>query len=64
MSLDWDTVSPTEGLDPVKDSPFTFVEVRRLNSTSEFNGLRTYQVTLKGNAQQYSFEDQVVIAKP
>lgn len=63
VSLDWPEVSPTEGLDPVKDSPFTFVEVKQ-ERADEFNGIRTYQIALTGNAQQYTYEDQVQILAP
>ncbi|GAB6908985.1 hypothetical protein JCM12296A_48260 [Desulfosarcina cetonica] len=64
MSLDWSEVSPTEGLDPVTDSPFTLVEIRKLNEVDTFNGLQTYQVKLNGNAQQYTFQDQLIIVEP
>jgi len=63
VSLDWNTVSPTDGLHPTKDSPFTFVEITEAR-TPGFNGKKTYQVELKGNAQQYSFQDQVQIVTP
>lgn len=63
MSLDWAVVSPTAGLDPIKDNPFTLVEISEKPQT-DFNGLKTYQVTLQGNAQQYTFEDQVQAATP
>jgi alkaline phosphatase len=62
ISLDWDQVSPTEGLDPKKDSPFTFVHIEESKEDS-FNGMKTYQVKLVGNAQQYSYKDQVQISK-
>lgn len=61
MSLDWTEVSATGGLDPIKDCPFVLVEVKEVKHGEEFNGLKTYQVVLKGNAQQYTFEDQVRI---
>ncbi|MET0122545.1 MAG: metallophosphoesterase [Candidatus Thiodiazotropha sp. 6PLUC9] len=63
ISLDWDQVSPTEGLDPKLDSPYTFVKITEKRGES-FNGMRSYQVKLVGNAQQYSFTDQVQISKP
>jgi hypothetical protein len=63
MSLDWSLVSPTEGLDPRKDSPFTYVEIQEKQGQT-FNGMKTYQIELTGNAQQYSFEDQVQISEP
>lgn len=63
MSLDWSFVSPTEGLDPRKDSPFTYVVIQEKHGQT-FNGTKTYQVELTGNAQQYSFEDQVQISEP
>jgi alkaline phosphatase len=62
MSRDWSILSPTGGLDPREDSPFTLVEIRELRSGA-FKGLQTYQVSLSGNAQQYSFTDEVV-ARP
>jgi alkaline phosphatase len=61
MSLDWPNVSPTEGLDPRKDSPFSFVEVKE-TAQDAFNGMKTYRITILGNAQQYSYEDQIQIA--
>lgn len=63
MSLDWSYVSETNGLDPRKDSPFTLVTIRE-KCRHTFNGMKTYQVELTGNAQQYSFEDQVQIDTP
>jgi alkaline phosphatase len=63
MSLDWSLVSPTEGLDPIKDSPFTYVVIQEKHGQI-FNGMKTYQIELTGNAQQYSFEDQVQISEP
>nr|WP_320190091.1 metallophosphoesterase [uncultured Desulfobacter sp.] len=64
MSLDWPYVSPTEGYDSKTDNPFTFVEIREKGKYKEFNGMKTYEIILTGNAQQYSFEDQIVIGKP
>jgi alkaline phosphatase len=63
ISLDWDQVSRTEGLHPKKDSPFTFVEIKEKTKES-FNGMKTYRVKLIGNAQQYTYTDQVQISKP
>lgn len=76
MSLDWAKVSSTEGYDFKNDNPFTFVEIHekghcatkrncwKKDNSQEFNGMKTYEITLKGNAQQYSFEDQIQIALP
>jgi alkaline phosphatase len=63
VSLDWSEVSRTDGLHPVKDSPFVFVEIKQ-KSRRAFNGFMTYQLTLRGNAQQYSYVDQAQILKP
>ena len=58
MSRDWSVVSATNGLDAGKDSPFTLVEISDLKE-QDFDGVRTYQIHLKGNGPQYSFVDQV-----
>jgi alkaline phosphatase len=63
ISLDWDKVSPTEGLHAKKDSPFTFVEIQE-NRAESFNGMKTYLIKLIGNAQQYSYKDQIQISNP
>jgi alkaline phosphatase len=63
VSLDWVEVSPTEGMHPRKDSPYTFVEIKEKGKKT-FNGMKTYEITLTGNAQQYSYEDQVQIETP
>lgn len=63
ISLDWSEVSPTEGLDSITDNPFTLVEIRS-KKNEDFNGMKTYEVKLKGNAQQYSYEDQVQVMVP
>jgi len=60
MSLDWSKVSPAGGLDARNDSPFTLVEIRE-KKDGAFGGLQTYEVNLKGNAQQYSFSDEVIV---
>lgn len=60
MSLDWPMVSATEGLDPVKDSPFSHVVITE-HAGRSFDSLKTYTVAVTGNAQQYSFTDQVII---
>ncbi len=64
MSLDWRKVSPTQGYNFINDNPFTFVKIHEKDNSQDFNGMRTYEITLEGNAQQYSFEDQIQIAKP
>jgi hypothetical protein len=61
MSLDWSDVSPTEGLDPIKDCPFSMVEIKAMKHQDVFNGLKTYEVILKGNAQQYTFKDHICL---
>jgi alkaline phosphatase len=63
VSLDWAEVSPTEGVHPRKDSPYTFVEIKE-NKNKSFNEMKTYEISLIGNAQQYSYEDQVQIVAP
>jgi len=63
MSLDWSVVSPTDGLDPETDCPFTLVTVKEKRK-KVFNGMKTYEVSLRGNSQQYTFEDQVQIVDP
>jgi alkaline phosphatase len=63
ISLDWNQVSPSEGLHAKNDSPFTFVEIREKKAES-FNGMKSYLVKLTGNAQQYSYEDLVQISNP
>jgi hypothetical protein len=50
-------------LDPIKDAPFTFVEIKEKDGQT-FNGMKTYQIELTGNAQQYSDENQVQISQP
>ena len=47
MSLDWSIVSLTDGMDPVKDCPFTLVEIKEKNQKYSFNGMKTYTVILK-----------------
>lgn len=64
ISLDWAEVSPTDGLNPRKDNSFTLVEIREKKREKVFNGMKTYQVILKGHGQQYSYEDQVQITAP
>jgi alkaline phosphatase len=63
MSIDWSKISPTSGLDPIKDCPFTLVEIKE-HKKDTFNGTKIYQVNLTGNAQQYTFTDQVTFAEP
>jgi hypothetical protein len=63
MSLDWSMVSLSDGLDVRKDCPFTFVEINELKEL-DFNGVRTYQIHLKGNGQHYSYVDQVQVVTP
>jgi alkaline phosphatase len=63
MSLDWSEVSPTGGLDPIKDCPFSMVEIKEMKRPDTFSGLKTYEVILKGNAQQYTFKDQIQIVE-
>ena len=60
MSLDRPEVSPTEGMHPEKDSPYSLVEITELKKL-QFDGKATYRISITGNAQQYSFEDQIVI---
>lgn len=62
-SRDWSYVSPTEGLDPEKDNPFTSVSIKE-KTPRGFSGMKTYELYLIGNGQQYSFEDQIQIVKP
>ncbi len=61
ISRDWPTVSPTNGLDPVKDGQFAYVEIRELNAPA-FNGRKAYQVVVTGSGQQYSYQDEIQIA--
>jgi alkaline phosphatase len=63
VSLDWSMVSDTDGMDAKKDCPFVLVEIMETRQ-DEFNGMKTYQIRLKGNAQQYSYVDeaQIVVA--
>ncbi len=63
MSLDWSEVSSTDGLHPVKHNPFTLVTITEA-FRGELNGLKTYYITLKGHAQQYSYSDEVQIQMP
>ena len=63
MSLDWSMVSSSNGLDASKDCPFTFVEISELKELG-FNGVRTYQIRLKGNGQHYSYVDRVQVVIP
>jgi alkaline phosphatase len=60
ISLDWPNVSPTNGLHPVKDSQYVYVEVRDLGG-AVFNGRKTYKLTIVGNGQQYSFQDDIQV---
>lgn len=63
ISLDWSEVSPTDGFDAKKDCPFAIVEIIEKDE-DEFNGMKTYKVMIKGNAQQYSHADEVQIVMP
>jgi UDP-2,3-diacylglucosamine pyrophosphatase LpxH len=60
MSLDWFDVSATDGMHPKKDSPFSWIEIRALQEL-DFEDIRNYEIRVVGNAQQYSFTDQVQI---
>lgn len=63
LERDWSEVSPTNGLDPVEDCPFTLVEIEKIE-LQEPNGMETYRLELIGNAQQYSYFNEVQIALP
>lgn len=63
MSLDWSTVSPTDGLDADDDCPFAQVAIQEIKHV-EFNGMKTYRVIVDGNAQQYTVVDQVQMVTP
>jgi alkaline phosphatase len=63
ISQDWSNVSATDGLDAKKDCPFVLVEILETKQ-DEFNGMKTYQIRLKGNAQQYSYVDEAQIFMP
>lgn len=63
LNLDWSVVSPTLGLDPAEDSPFALVEIGEQRSEN-FNGMKSYCLRIQGNAQQYSYADQVQILAP
>ena len=60
MSLDWFDVSATDGLHPVRDNPFSWIEIIEKREL-DFEDIRTYEIRVTGNAQQYSFIDQVQI---
>jgi alkaline phosphatase len=63
IGQDWSEVSATEGLDAVKDNPFTLVEIKAVENAA-FNGKRSYHIVLKGNAQQYNYMDAAQISMP
>ena len=63
MSRDWSMVSATNGLDAGQDSPFTFVKISELREW-DFDGVRTYQIHLKGNGPHYSYVDRVQMITP
>jgi hypothetical protein len=56
-------VSPTNGLDPIEDSPFTLIEIKK-TQTDELNKVETFRLELLGNAQQYSYLGEVQVAMP
>ncbi len=62
MSRDWSKVSPTNGLDPIKDAPFILVEIKEKRNA--FRGVQMYEIILRGHAQQYTFMDQALSAAP
>lgn len=63
VSADWHVVSPTDGLHMKKDCPFALVEIKAAKE-DKFNGMKTYTIKINGNAQQYSYIDDVQIAMP
>lgn len=63
LERDWAEVSATNGLDPEEDCPFTLVEIDQIQAPQP-NGMDTYRLELRGNAQQYSYSDEVQLAVP
>jgi len=55
ISRDWPEISPTDGMNAKADCPFVLVEIKE----DDKGALRIYQMNLKGNAQQYSYVDEV-----
>ena len=61
IDMDWSTLSPTNGYDPIENNAFTMVQIDEIGT---FDGIGRYRLSLTGNAHQYDYEDEAQIVAP